>query len=42
MDSGANSDSAGIQSKIDVMKLSDEEFASLSEKQLAELRGDFG
>ena len=40
MDEGANSDAAGRASSLDVMKISDEEFEKLSEKQLAELRGD--
>ena len=41
MEEGDNSDSAGLRGQIDVMKLSDSEFEKLTEKQLAELRGDY-
>lgn len=40
MDSGENSDVAGLKGKIDVFKLPDKDFESLTEEQLAELRGD--
>lgn len=42
MTTGENSDSAGLKSKLDVMKMSDDEFNKLTPDQLAELRGDFG
>jgi hypothetical protein len=41
METGGNSDAAGMGNKIDVMKLSESEFEKLTEDQLAKLRGDF-
>ena len=40
MDEGDNSDTSGVGGKLNVMKLTDEEFENLSEEELAELRGD--
>ena len=40
MDEGDNSDTGGIQGKLDITKLSDAEFEKLTEEQLAQLRGD--
>lgn len=41
MQGGANSDTAGISSKVNIMKLSDAEFDKLTDEQLGALRGDF-
>ena len=42
MRSGVDSDKAGLRGNIDPMKLSDDEFAKLTEQQLAQMRGDEG
>lgn len=39
-DSGMDSDKAGVQGKVEVAKLTDEEFAALPESTKAKLRGD--
>lgn len=41
METGGNSDAAGVSNKLDIMKLSDAEFEKLTEDELAKLRGDF-